>query len=507
MSDRAAVNAYTWNLALNTLLLSGAACAISVPLGSVLAFLLARTDLPCRRVGMAVLGLMLFVPLYVQAAAWQAGFGMQGWYTLAFGTPAWVDGWTGAVWVHAMAALPWVALIVGLGLRMIEPELEEQALLDGSARQVFLRVTLRGAMPAVGVAALWVAVVTAGEMTVTDLFVVRTYAEVVYIRFWEGRQPGEAALAALPGVLLSAASVLAGLLACAGLAPRDRPLSLHRRHVFRLGRWRVPMAVLTGLILLLLIGVPVSNLCYKAGVMVTQVDAERVRVFSPGKCVAVVACSPWQYRQELGWSISIGLLAATAAAAAATALAWLARGGRCGAMAALLVAAVCLALPGPVIGAAVIQLLNRPEVPGAVFLYRNSVMAPWLALTIRGLPLATLVMWHALRTVPGEMLDAAAVDGAGSLTRLVRITLPCRASALWLSWVVAMAVALGDLAATILVTPPGVTMLSWRIFDLLHSSLEDQVAGICLALVGLFAAAAAVAAWLAGRAGRRAGGE
>ncbi len=493
----------TSTLVLNTLLLCGGTCAISLPLGTVLAWLLGRTDLPGRRAAMAVVGLMLFVPLYLQAAAWQAGFGPLGWYTLAFGTPAWIDGFGGAIWVHAMAALPWVVLIVGVGLRLIEPELEEQALLDGSPRQVFWYVTLRGALPAVGVAALWVVIVAAGEMTVTDLFVVRTYAEELYTRFAEGRQPGEAPLAVLPGATLTACLVLAGLLLCAKLAPRDRPITLRSRWVFPLGRWRVPMAILVAAVLLLLIGVPLSNLCYKAGVLVTQVDAELVRSWSPTKCLAIVAASPWEYRREFGWSLLIGGLAATAAVVVATALAWFARGGRLRAAPALLVAAICLALPAPLIGLGLIRLLNRPEVPGLVFLYDRSILAPWLALVVRCLPPATLILWHAMRTVPREMLDAAAVDGAGCLRQLVWIALPCRVAAVVLAWVVAFAVALGDLGAVILVAPPGVRTLSMHIFDLLHSSVEDRVAGISLALVVLFAAAAGIAAWLVNRWGRQ----
>ncbi|MHC4177630.1 MAG: ABC transporter permease, partial [Planctomycetota bacterium] len=74
-------------MALNTLLLCGATCAISLPLGSVLAWLLTRTDLPGRRIGMVLLGLMLFLPLYLQAAAWHAGFGVQGWFTRAVALP------------------------------------------------------------------------------------------------------------------------------------------------------------------------------------------------------------------------------------------------------------------------------------------------------------------------------------------------------------------------------------------------------------------------------------
>jgi iron(III) transport system permease protein len=364
---------------------------------------------------------------------------------------------------------------------------------------VFFHVTLRGALPAVGVAALWVAIVTAGEMTVTDLFLVRTYAEELYTRFAVGPQLEDAPLGVLPGVMLVTGLVAAALVLCARLAPRDRPISLRRRWVFRLGRGRLPLTILTALLLLLLAGVPLVNLCYKAGALVTLADDGPLRTWSLGKCLAIVGASPMRYRREFGWSLSIGASAATAAVVLAIGLAWLARRGRLRAIPTLLIMAVCLALPGPVIGLGIIRLLSRPDVPTLTYLYDQSILAPWMAMLVRSLPLATLLMWHALRTVPDEMLDSAAVDGAGPLGRLCWIALPCRLPALGLAWVVALAVALGDLAASILVVPPGMTTLSIQIFDLLHSSVEDQVAGISLALIMVFAVVTGLAAWLAGR--------
>ena len=69
-------------LAGNTILLAGATAAASVALGAPLAFLIARTELPGRRTAGILLLTLLFTPLYLQAAAWQAGFGLQGWYSL-----------------------------------------------------------------------------------------------------------------------------------------------------------------------------------------------------------------------------------------------------------------------------------------------------------------------------------------------------------------------------------------------------------------------------------------
>jgi iron(III) transport system permease protein len=45
--------------------------------------------------------------------------------------------------------------------------------------------------------------------------------------------------------------------------------------------------------------------------------------------------------------------------------------------------------------------------------------------------------------------------------------------------------------------PPGVETLSIKIFNLVHYGVEDQVAGICLALTGLLIVLAAAVTWLA----------
>ena len=71
----------TAGLVLNTLRLAAGTCLIALPLGALVAVLLVRTDAPGRRFWLWLLAVMLFVPLYLQAAAWDAGFGKQGWYT------------------------------------------------------------------------------------------------------------------------------------------------------------------------------------------------------------------------------------------------------------------------------------------------------------------------------------------------------------------------------------------------------------------------------------------
>ncbi len=486
-------------LALNTWLLAGAVVAASVPLGVLLAVLLTRTDLPGRKFFFMLLIGLLFVPLYVQVGAWQAGFGLQGWYMFAYSGPVLLDGWRGAIWVHAIAALPWVVLIVSAGLRLVERELEEQALLDAPAWQVVRHVTLRRALGSVGAAALWVAVTTSAEMTVTDFFQVRTYAEELYIDIALGGDPttgpwGSAfgifpprSIAAavpgiLPGAMICAWLVVAGCVLMSQLLPAARYAAHGRPFEFPLFAWRWPAAFLVAACALLFVALPVGSLAYKAGVVVEQLATQRVRHWSLDKCVEIVLSSPIRYRHEFGWSLSIGALAACAAVIVAFPLTWTARRGGWGMVPALSVAALGLSLPGPVVGLATISLLNRPENSFLARLYDHSILAPWAVQTWRALPLAILVLWPALRSLPGEVLESAAVEGADLPTILIRIVLPLRARALLGAWLAAFAVALAELDATVLVVPPGVETLTIHVFNLLHYSVEDRAAGICLTL-------------------------
>jgi iron(III) transport system permease protein len=284
---------------------------------------------------------------------------------------------------------------------------------------------------------------------------------------------------------------------CIRLARGERPLNLRSSKIFALGVWRWPLALAMLAAMVLLAGVPLANLAYKAGVLVFQTDAGRVRTWSGSKCFWTVFLAPWQCGRECAWTLVIGGLAATAAVMAACPMAWLARTSRWWGSLAILVALVCLVLPGPLLALAVISMLNRPGWPWLLNLYDHSILAPCLVLTVRALGPAILILWHAARTIPQPMLDSAATEGCGFLGQLARIVLPQRLPALAVAWLIGLALAMGDLTASILVVPPGVETLSIKIFNLVHYGVEDQVAGICLALTAMLIALAAAVRWLA----------
>ena len=98
-----------------SLLFAGGSSGLALLPGSLLALLVVKTDLPGRRMVVALLGALLLMPLYLQAAAWQAGFGIGGWFTRLWHAGPLLAGWRGAVWVQAVATVPWIALIADSG--------------------------------------------------------------------------------------------------------------------------------------------------------------------------------------------------------------------------------------------------------------------------------------------------------------------------------------------------------------------------------------------------------
>ena len=471
------------------------AAALAVPAGLWLAVVVTRTNLPGRGLLGLLLLLSLLLPLYVYVGAWQAGFGLQGWYTLESGGTELLYGMRGAIWVHAVAAVPWVALIVGAALLLVEPELEEEALLYGPPFRVFRLVTLPRIAGAIGLAFLWLTVSIAGEMTVTDLLRVRTYAEEVYVAYAATGDMEAATLQLLPGVLVLTALVCLGGMICLRLMPSVRPVSLRHPRRWDLGRWRWPAAGLTACLVAILFGVPLISLAYKAGLeTITSPRGPVGQQWSAAKALEMVLVESYrQFGDEIRASMVVGSISATLAVALGLLLGWWGRRPGWRAWVVLLLTAFLLAVPGPLLGSWILRLLVRwPTV-------YDSAAAPCTAIVLRVLPLATLILLHAMRSIPDDLVDLARLDGAGWWRQLWHIALPLRRPAIGVAWLLVFLLAIGDLSASQVLLVPGQETLANRIFDRLHSGAYDQVSGLLLNLLLFFSAVVVLMA----RIGRR----
>jgi iron(III) transport system permease protein len=117
-----------------------------------------------------------------------------------------------------------------------------------------------------------------------------------------------------------------------------------------------------------------------------------------------------------------------------------------------------------------------------------------MAETLRTLPYSLLILWPFLRSFPQDYLDAAALDGQGTLGQVLRIVFPMSRRALMAAWAIAFAIGLGELPATNLTAPPGTQPMSVLIWGLLHTGVESHLSGVALIMLIVIGAAGLVAA-------------
>jgi iron(III) transport system permease protein len=125
-----------------------------------------------------------------------------------------------------------------------------------------------------------------------------------------------------------------------------------------------------------------------------------------------------------------------------------------------------------------------------------------LAMSVRALPYAILVLWPFLRSLPAEVFEAAAVDGVGPVGRVFRVAIPLSRRAILAGWAVAFVLSLGELPATNIITPPGTQTISLLIWSLLHTGVESHLAAVALVTLAAIGLAALVTVWLIRRAAR-----
>ena len=146
----------------NSLIVAGGAALIAVAFGSSMAYAFARFRFPGRQVGLFALllgallpAVALMTPLYILLSA----IGLRT--TLL-----------GMMLVYAAISMPLCVWNMRAAFQAVPKEVEEAALIDGAtAWQTYWRVTLRLALPSIGVAALLAFLIGYSEFAIGWLFV------------------------------------------------------------------------------------------------------------------------------------------------------------------------------------------------------------------------------------------------------------------------------------------------------------------------------------------------
>ncbi|HEU5302866.1 MAG TPA: iron ABC transporter permease [Acidimicrobiia bacterium] len=462
---------------LRTLLLATTVSGACAVLGTTLAWLVVRTDLPARRVLQVVLVLPLVIPSFVGAVALQAAFATGGLLdrTLGFGAPPRLEGFWAAFGVLTLLSYPYVFLPVAARLAMLPPSLEEAARsLGRSPREVFRTVVLPQARGAVAAGTL-----------LTFLYCVSEFGAVSIVRFDTLTLRIEATrlfdrTTSLTLSLLLAVVALAVVIA-------ERRLSRRRTEVeataggrsslqARLGAWRVPTLVLVALVPLVAVVAPVIVLAEWAA------RGDGSRLGGAGDVDALLG--------PVLNTAGVSLVTAVLAVAVVLPLAYLTVRHRSrigGAVNAIVISG--FALPGLVIALALVfWVLGTPVVGG---LYQSFALLVFAYVVHFGAQ-AMRASQVAVGGLPRRVEDAARSLGAGRVRRFRTVELPLMAPGLAAGGGLVLLATMKELPATLLLAPIGFETLATRVWSATEAGSLARAGLASLVLVGL----TAVLTWL-----------
>ncbi|MFF0776797.1 ABC transporter permease [Streptomyces sp. NPDC003720] len=211
-------SAEVWQALQLSLVTATAATGVSLVLGVPLAWLLARTDFPGRRLVRALVTLPLVLPPVVGGVALLLALGRNG------VVGKWLDAWfgitlpfttAGVVIAEAFVAMPFLVISVEGTLRAADPRYEEAATTLGASRfTAFRRVTLPLIAPGVAAGAVLAWARALGEFGATITFAgnfpgrTQTMPLAVYLAL---ENDPEAAISLSLVLLAVSIAVLAGL--------------------------------------------------------------------------------------------------------------------------------------------------------------------------------------------------------------------------------------------------------------------------------------------------------
>jgi iron(III) transport system permease protein len=477
-----------WTAALNTLEFAVTVTVIGIVAGGGLAVLCERTDLPGRRV-LGPLGMLpLLLPPLGLILGWIALYGDGGWFT-SFITGTLQLPWDiGTPWgmgvMGASVAAPIAFVIVRSALRGMDSSLEEAARSTGAGTlTVLARITVPMLRPALLSAALLTFAISLEQLGI-PIFLgaqhnVQFLASYLYSTWSNSPTPDPPSI--------SAGAVLFLLVATALVVVRRRLLGSEQRFVggsgapmiqpLPLRRWRAPATLIVIAYLLVTMLAPIG------GLVLTSFVSLLTPLISPFSLLTLDNFHTVFNDPALSSSITNSLIVAGVGAVAVTSL----------------IALVTLvahrsrfvlrhslrflllyprSVPGVIISLAFFWSFLFFVPPGAWI--RNNLIGEGLALGVRGIPLAYMIMYPSLSRIATDLDDAARVVGAGWWVTSRRIVLPLLRPAILGSMTIVFITILNDYEAAIFLAKPNTELIGVEMLQQYAKGTGGPVAALAV---------------------------
>jgi iron(III) transport system permease protein len=494
-----------WRSVRNTLEFAGISTVVAVGIGAAAALVCARTDVLGRRAWSRLLLAPLLLPPLGVILGWNALYGPGG-YATSFVTttlhiPLNLATVPGMSMLGAAIGMPVAFLICQAALANLDPSLENAARSVGAKPlRVLTRVVLPMLRPALLNSALLIFTLSVESLGIALILGSPAGNDLVasYLyNSWSGSSTID------PGTV-SAGAMLLLAFAIALLLLRRVLLGSEARFVTVTGRGRAAQSPIT-------LALPwriVFGALIAVYFTITTVLPMIALALQSSVSVLTPLIAPWQEWTAGNWQqlgqpdyvasirnsleiAAIGAVMTTAIVALATAVAHRStfRAGR-------VLSFIMLfprSMPGIIVGIGFFWAFVLVNPPGGTLL--NSTWGIMLALCVRSLTLAYLVMYPAFTAVGRSLDDAARSAGAGWWTTTTRIVLPIVRPALLASFVLLFVSILNDYDPALFLVSPGNEIMGVTMINSMKQGTVGPAAAMAMIQVAATLLAFAVGAW------------
>jgi iron(III) transport system permease protein len=484
----------------NSLWLAAITAVLACLLGTSLALLARRTDMPFRRSLDTLVWIVFFIPSFLVGEAWSLVAIRGGIPDQYLHFPDAFINWffspAGVIFILSLKTFPYVYLSVTAALHWLGSEFEDAAHVVGAK-------TWR-AWWSINLPLLWPAILSAGLIAfaeaLSDFGTAATIAQnasvtlITYQIYTAiNTAPVDFSLAAALSLFLFVAIALALLLQSAILRTRSfQVISGKSRPVrmYTLGFWKWPALLYCCVIFILALVIPLA-----ACVVLSLLHA-----FGQGLSASNWTLDNYQAvlmrgsddLDSLGRSFWLSLGNGTITMLVGLPIAFIIRRTQLpGRRLLSLITLVTIAVPGLILACGYIFAWNAPYLsvigiggPDGVQFY-GTVWILLAAYVGGSLPYATRLGIGALEQVSGSMLETAQVQGSGLFQTLARIVGPLLRNSLGSIWLLVFTNTMFELAASELLYPPGQPTMPVMIVSLFGTFRLGQGMALAMLNVGL----------------------
>jgi iron(III) transport system permease protein len=480
-------------MALNSFAFAGGATALAIVIGTGLAHLVVRTDVPFKPLMFAASLVPLIIPGILHTIAWffllSPQIGVLNLHVIhpLTGHNFNITSIPGMILVEGLHLAPLVFLLMVASFRSMDPSLEESAVMSGAPlRTVFFRITLPLARPALYAAILIMAVRTLESFEVPAVLGLNQHIWVFTSRIWStlNQVPADYSTAGAYAMSLLVLTTI-GVYWHGRLAKRARSYQTVTGKGFRprpipLGRWKWPATALILAYFVISVVLPLAILLY----------ASTQQFYSPPSHYTLTHITWDNYktvwhdplvRHGFKNSIILGLGVASAVMLIAAVASWIVvRTQLRGRWMIDNLAFLPLTIPGLVLGVAILSIyLRTPWLP-----VYGTLWILFIAYLTRYIPYGMRYSSTSMYQIGRELEESALMSGAGWFQVFRRIVLPLLVPGFVAGWIYIVVVSVRELGSSVLLYSPGREVLSIAIWEMWRNGQFPELCALGMMMVG-----------------------